>query len=66
MILIMIIGFLDDIINFRILSKFILILIPTLSFTYNISEIDSLGIYKNFEFKLGHFSGFLQLVVYCF
>ena len=61
MILIVIIGFLDDIINFRILSKFILILIPTLLFTYNISEIDSLGIYKNFEFKLGHFSGFFTV-----
>lgn len=59
--IIIIIGFIDDIKNLKILSKFLLLLIPVIYFTLNIAFISNLGNYEYFNIELKMFSHFFTI-----
>lgn len=55
-IIIILIGFIDDLINFKASSKLLLISIPVAIFVYNISSVQSLGSFFGYDLKLGNLS----------
>ena len=50
------IGFIDDIKNFKASSKLLLISIPVIFFIYKISSVESLGSFLGYNLNLGKFS----------
>ncbi len=57
-IVVILIGFVDDLINFRAVTKLSLIAIPVIIFVYNISDVQSLGSFLIYDLTLGNF-GFI-------
>ena len=55
-IIIILIGFIDDLINFKASSKLLLISIPVGIFVYNISSVQSLGSFFGYDLNLGNLS----------
>jgi len=55
-IIIILIGFIDDLINFKASSKLLLISIPVGIFVYSVSSVQSLGSIFGYDLKLGNFS----------
>ena len=59
---IIIIGFIDDLKNFKAISKLLLISFPVIFFIYNIAIIESLGNVIGYNLNLGNFSFFFTFM----
>ncbi len=55
-IVVIVIGFVDDLLNFRAITKLLLIAIPVTLFVYNVSDVQSLGSFLTYDLNLGNFS----------
>ena len=55
-IVVIVIGFVDDLLNLRAITKLLLIAIPVTIFVYNVSDIQSLGSFLTYDLNLGNFS----------
>tara|TARA_B100000575_G_C23098170_1_gene633476 strand:- start:23 stop:1009 length:987 start_codon:yes stop_codon:yes gene_type:complete len=55
-IVVIVIGFIDDLINFKAITKLLLIAIPVTIFVYSISGVQNLGSFLAYDLNLGNFS----------
>ena len=60
--IIIVIGFIDDLKNIKALIKLILISIPVACFVYKVCDISSLGSYFGYHLSLGKFSFFFTFM----
>ena len=63
-IIVILIGFIDDLKNIKAITKLILISLPVIYFIVNISEVSTLGSLLSYNINLGKFGFFFYIHVY--